>query len=567
MQIVRATTLLLLLAAVPMGSAAGKDVKNIRGKRVVMQRRAAAAATPRVLQGDSYEDELASVMGAGDSSSGDTPGDAGIPSSYSHDEGGNVGDSTSGDEVMLPPSGGGGTAPSPTPPTGGGTPGLISVNVEIDYFAAMEAVMTDAPEAVQQAAEAGTFMPTEVAFSGATMTTAPTQLRRKLQETDEVTPTEEEIDTLIANTLNFYSQVYMDAFGNSLAEIDSTGVTTGNPDEDSIFRMELQFDLIFDDVATADEVDTVTEGVNQDEYVTDFVQPSGPYFEQTETVGIGSEANEGVLPTAAPTDAPTPSPTTMEPTVAATMEPTMEPTETAATPEPTMNPTETVVTDAPEETDPPLVTTGAPTAAEVPEVPEVPETEAPVVTDAPTAAEVPVVTDAPTEAEVLEVVTDAPTEAAVEETGAPTTAPVEGECQGTTARVVGIILMELDNDADLMEPTEDQIVELAQHVLQAFGLILRDSYGEAIRGFSATIDETNTSLDGNAYPLSFDATILFAPCAPPAGDVNDLFLNADYTVILSSFEPTGGSDENVFNELTGEAEYTGETTIYFPEEE
>ena len=535
MQIVRATTLLLLLAALPMSSA--KETKNVRGNRVVLQRRAATEATPRLLQGDSYEDELMSTMGGGDSSSGDTPGDAGMtpPTSFSHDEGGNVGDSTSGDEVL--------------PPTGGGTPGLISVSVEIEYFAAMEEVMTDmmtgAPEDVQ--------------------TSAPSQLRRKLQETDEATPTEEEIDTLIANTLNFYSQVYMDAFGNSLIEIESTGVTTGNPDEDSIFKMELQFDLIFANVATSDQVDAVTEGVNQDEYVTDFVKPSGPYFEQTESVGIGSEATVGVLSTATPTAAPTLSPTTMEPT------------ETMATLEPTMNPTEIAVTDAPEETDPPLVVTGAPTAAEVPEVPE---TEAPEVTDAPTAAEVPeVVTDAPTMAEVPEVATDAPTmievpeaatdapteaEVEVEETGTPTAAPVEGECQGTAANVVGNILVELDNDADLMEPTEDQIVELAQQVLQAFGLILRDSYGEGIRGFSATIDETNTSLDGNAYPLSFDATILFQPCAPPANDVNNLFLNANYTAILSTFEPTG--DENVFNELTGEAEYTGETTVSFPEE-
>jgi hypothetical protein len=89
--------------------------------------------------------------------------------------------------------------------------------------------------------------------------------------------------------------------------------------------------------------------------------------------------------------------------------------------------------------------------------------------------------------------------------------------------------------------------------------MLRDKYGKGIRGFSVLIDETNTALDGNAYPLGFDATILVAPCAPPPEEVNAILEDADYPSLLENFEPTG--DDNVFQHLTGEATYTGTAEI------
>jgi len=166
-------------------------------------------------------------------------------------------------------------------------------------------------------------------------------------------------------------------------------------------------------------------------------------------------------------------------------------------------------------------------------------------------------TDAPSEE------TDPPLEIA-EPTPAPTEAP-EGEsfapttCPGTTANVTGTLELELDEDQDLTEPTADKIVEVAQFILQGLGAVLRDAYGDAIRAFSATVNDSQTALDGNSYPLEIEATIVFTPCAPPADELNEIFVNADYEEILSSFEPSG--EDNVFQFLTGDVAYTGETTI------
>merc|ERR1712194_529768 len=134
-------------------------------------------------------------------------------------------------------------------------------------------------------------------------------------------------------------------------------------------------------------------------------------------------------------------------------------------------------------------------------------------------------------------------------------------CPGRSVRVIGTWVLEFDPEEDLTEPSDSQVVEVAQHILQVFGEILRTEYGNAIRGFTATIDETNTSLDGNAYPLGFDADILFSPCAPPTEEVNAIFADADYPTILEDFTPTG--DDSVFQHLTGEATYTGEAVIAF----
>ncbi|CAB9520036.1 Polymorphic outer membrane protein [Seminavis robusta] len=290
-----------------------------------------------------------------------------------------------------------------------------------------------------------------------------------------------------------------------------------------------------------------------------------------------------VVETAEPTMVDVPVVETEEPTmvdvpVVETAEPTVVDVPVVETAEPTMVDVPVVETAEPTMVDVPVVETAEPTAVDVPVVETAEPTaveELPVVETAqPTAMDVPVVeTSAPTAAASdPAVVTSPPTTGSVT-TSSPTSPDESGEgtdvpetaaptpCPGRGARVIGTVLLELDPNAELTEPTEDQVVEVAQHILQDFGVLLRDLYGSGIRGFSATIDETNTALDGNAYPLGFDANILFAPCAPPPDVVNAIFEEADYPAILENFEPTG--EDNVFQHLTGEATYSGEAAIEF----
>lgn len=556
--------------------------------------------------------------------------------------------------------------------------GFVSVNVSIIYFlenstASLESSNLFPTEDVLLATERPDVIVTKTSPGG----------RRGLQE-ELLTPTEEEIDNLINNTFDFYSQVYQEAFDETLLSIVPLSVVTQDVSPGVFFLSYLAL-LEFSSAPPAEEVAAVSTNIDTEEYIEFYVWPSGPYFSETEQIGVFSDAEDD-LSTEEPTETATPPPTqeaietpAQSPTTSPTDFPTSIVVETAS---PTLNPTEGLADTAPPtkgevaetaeptpvpvpETDQPTegdeaketseptagkaVETTEPTAG-VPELPtgidivttvptagELVETAEPtededgetaeptsgeVVTAAPTADELvetaeptngdpqlplegvtaaptiaAVVTAVPTNSEAVEtaeptvlvVETVAPTALEVPETATPTAGvtagvPTGGDlpvvdpppetpsptlsgtqaptpCPGRSIRVSGTILLELDPEEDLQEPTDDQVVEVAQHILQDFGVILRDAYGNSIRGFTATIDETDTALDGNAYPLAFDADILFSPCAPPTEEVNAIFADADYPAILANFEPAG--DDNVFQHLTGEATYTGEAIIAF----
>ena len=468
-----------------------------------------------------------------------------------------------------------------------GTPEVIMVNVSITYFLANS---TGQEEEAVMAAE-----------SVSVLRQGP-QGRRRTQE--EVTPTELEIDTLINNTINFYTEVYMNAFGDTLLSLVPTSVVTQDVSP-GVFFLNYEALLVFSSAPPTEEVAAATVDIDEREYIEVYVWPSGPYFGATESIDIvpvatGAQSTQD--PTQAETEAPTPGATatpTMAPTLeATTATPTSSPTEmpTMATAAPTV---EDILTVAPTEGEP-LVETTEPTSGDVvetaePTVGEVVETAEPTAnlsTEAPTEGE-PIETAEPTQGVATAASTTVeptagpetlpPTEAPTtaeptegQETSPPTAAPTDAEvtlspvapetiaptpCPGRSTRVSGTILLALDPEQDLSEPIEGQIVEVAQHVLQAFGVVLRDAYDAAVRGFSATIDETSTELDGNAYPLGFEANILFSPCSPPPEDINAVFESANYTAILENFVPTG--EDNVFQYLTGEATYNGEAEIEF----
>lgn len=519
----------------------------------------------------------------------------------------------SGDEVMLPV--GGPPEDSADAPAEGTT--VLTVNATITYYASFAAsdqalipegrVFVGTPAPSMDGTDSGSGMMTGVPTGDGTFveTAAPSEMRRRLQDM-ELTPEDGEIDTLIENTVLFYEDVYMTAFG-SVTDITPTGVFTEVVAE-GVFILNWETQLTFPSSTTPslDDVIMVTTDIDEEEYIELYVKPSGPYFDQTVSINTAAMAMEAMDVPAPETASPTMAPTAAA--VVATEMPTMgeAAAETAsptpmATAEVTVAVTEEVVATAAPTAPATEATTVAATAAETTMAP-VEATVAP--TPEATAAVTPAATDAVTEAATVTATTAAPEDAPVEETEAPTAmetaaattgsptmmaeteapapveetaAPTEGEggdaspatpsptvaatdeCAGRTARVLGTIMFALDESQTLTNPTEQQVVELAQHVLQDFGVILRDTYGAGIRGFSATIDETDTDLDGSAYPLNFDATILFSPCAPSPDEVSGVFADADYTAILETFEPTG--EDNVFQFLTGDATYTGTAEI------
>lgn len=146
---------------------------------------------------------------------------------------------------------------------------------------------------------------------------------------------------------------------------------------------------------------------------------------------------------------------------------------------------------------------------------------------------------------------------------AQTESPTTAQCVRSEAQVSGTFVYELDPTVDYtgMEPTSAQIIGLAKYTLQHFGVLLRNTYGKAVRLFTATIDETKTALDGKTFPLDFTANILFSPCAPPAASITALFANANYTSILDGFQPTVNPQNNIFENLTGAASFHGKTVI------
>ena len=499
-------------------------------------------------------------------------------------------------------------------PGGDGTPGSIKISVTIDYFAAptsksdLKVIESDEKDVmILEGTEAPSNGTTVSPSDEGTMfvTSAPSEMRRRLQE-------EEEVDQLISNTINFYSGFYTDAFGSDFEElIVGSVVTTGEPvTEDSIFQLTFEAELKFSDVPSQFRVDEVTEAAPTDEYIKDFVQPSGEFFEQVQSVAIKSRSE---MLTAAPTMSPTVAPTAEElgtivdivagnPDLSILVELLTQAglveILSGEGPFTVFAPTNDAFDALDPETleavasDPDLlesvlfyhVVEGTVLSTDLEDeatVATVNGADVTTFTDPPKANDANIVeadilasngvihvvdkvlippaeeTDAPSEE------TDPPLEIA-EPTPAPTEAP-EGEsfapttCPGTTANVTGTLELELDEDQDLTEPTADKIVEVAQFILQGLGAVLRDAYGDAIRAFSATVNDSQTALDGNSYPLEIEATIVFTPCAPPADELNEIFVNADYEEILSSFEPSG--EDNVFQFLTGDVAYTGETTI------
>jgi hypothetical protein len=263
-----------------------------------------------------------------------------------------------------------------------------------------------------------------------------------------IVPTDAEVDTLIVNTFDFYLEVFLSAYNDTLVDIIPGAVQAGQVE--SGFNLFFTTDFSFSSAIPSEAVIETIEAANTTVYLSEFVRPSGPYFALTETLAVvpvlGDENGIICVPiqsdppitaeTGFPTtDAPlTDPPLTDLPSVPGTSVPTDAQTEEISFPmtEPPLLPLETeppTETELPTEamTDPPL--TGAPTQEETVGSTEVLLTNPPLsVTDAPES--IPPVTAVPTEEEtvgVTDVLTDAP-----ESTPPATAFPTEEETLGST---------------------------------------------------------------------------------------------------------------------------------------